>query len=622
MSGLDYSALGDGHGNHAGPAHSQAGPLGALNHFALAAMSGLAGFAANHIWNKIGAEKPSGPVNNFYDNTIDQDKYGLISQGPRVNFFSEKLSQAGFNLFADSLSDDSVDVDKYGLSSDGQGADPLTSIKGLHEIKVKPGVPGIFQVTFLGPSSIFIYPGLLTDEACKEFRTGAMDRNGWVFGVKAYDVNATANDGRRKIAVPTGVTDDVLRGRLLSWPPNKFKEQLQKADQLVGYDPKKLKEKTTLLRRSVIAVVKKDGTKTKAYWYFQGAIEEVIKKREIDERTQIVKKEIMQVEAAERLLGWRRKKQPTLIVSYGPPGSGKSTVLSALLRNKSFPPYDAWVDGNIDRIVATYDTAVPVIQKLILDQCLRCHIGTDMQDDPDIIGNPQCSPYIELWLHARSNEIYAASLPRLTRVNDELIAEGLRKKKNILLEMSGSRNRGLSGVGALLWASDLAKKHGYFLVFVYPLVTADKLYDRIKNRACETGQVPIPEEVSKTSSGNAVHNFLQVILPSAPLLADELVLWNNNKPPDNRKPLPMHNVLTKGMPFRPLAVSAASKGTAESKGWSIDNWAHYLNSFNKDLREGTADGLQRMEQTVSFLQESYRKNVQPQADVPPAATRG
>eukprot|EP00457_Paulinella_chromatophora_P003708 gb/GEZN01003716.1/.p1 GENE.gb/GEZN01003716.1/~~gb/GEZN01003716.1/.p1 ORF type:complete len:569 (+),score=49.06 gb/GEZN01003716.1/:84-1790(+) len=518
---------------------------------------------------------------------------------------------AGFATHLFSAQDSELGSNAAGLPHDGVGATSHTS-KSKDKVETpQPGPPyaqsliPLRNQTISGPSSLFVYPGLLPENA--KFMTGAMDRNGWIFGARLFWVNASGTSLRNSIAVPTGRSDDILIGRILSWPPAMFKEKMLIADKMVGYDPKN-KSNEVFMRRSVISVFRKDGSKMKAYWYFQGAVEEVTRKRATAERERIVAEELQRVEKSERKFGVKRRigvtsRKPILLITYGPPGSGKSTVVKSFLSHESLPPQEAWIDCNIDRLISSYDKAVPVLQQLTLDQCQRCHVGNEHELDSDL--GDECHPAIEKWLHARANEVYLEAYPRLSRVNDQLIETGFELRKNILFETTASRQAGLVGLGGLLWATSAAKKHGYKVVLIYPVVNADYLYKRIKTRACDTGQTPIPEEVSQRSVMNAFSNFHDILMPSANILVDEIVVWNNNKPPPSEGPLPMLIHPTKGMPCKALTTTAAS-AVADTQGWNLTEWTITLNELQRKQyghvdSEGTREGQTRWNEIIDFI---------------------
>eukprot|EP00808_Paulinella_micropora_P030825 g10556.t1 len=472
---------------------------------------------------------------------------------------------------------------------------------------LEPGPPGPLLVNPSnrsrgGPTSLFFYAGLFDEPG---FTSGSTQFDGYIFGTRLFYVNASSTSSRRtSVAVPTGRPDETLRGRLLVWPQETFLEKLALADRLVGYDPSHpALNQDTALRRSVISVFRKDGTKTKAYWYFQGAVEEETRRKELAELKRIVADELASVQAAERKFGITRrvKRQPTMIVTYGSPGSGKSTVVKTYLDIEGLPTQDAWIDCNIDRLIASYDKSVPVLQKLTMEQCTRCH-GGNIDDKLRESEDDECHPSIEKWLHRRANEIYENAVPRLGRVHDQLIETAFQKSQNILFETSGSREIGLVGLGGLVWAASAAKQKGYKVVLLYPVVSSHLLYERIKNRACDTGQIPIPEEVSRRNAANALHNFKKLILPSAAVVVDEIVLWDNNKPPPEKGPVPMLALSTTGMPCRELTKDDS---TEKKKSWNLMGWAATLNDLAKQKEacpsKGTADGQTKLRQILDFV---------------------
>eukprot|EP00457_Paulinella_chromatophora_P006517 gb/GEZN01006535.1/.p1 GENE.gb/GEZN01006535.1/~~gb/GEZN01006535.1/.p1 ORF type:complete len:504 (+),score=59.88 gb/GEZN01006535.1/:129-1640(+) len=132
--------------------------------------------------------------------------------------------------------------------------------QGVNKVLVKPGNPGPLQfLPFMGgskPSSanaLFLYAGAIQ----YKLAIGIGSEEGWVYGaVLAPNANQ---------ASITGDPAHILKGRILTWDPPTFQEQLALADELMGYDPSHPNE----VRREVVSVVRKDGSTTNAYWYYQ-----------------------------------------------------------------------------------------------------------------------------------------------------------------------------------------------------------------------------------------------------------------------------------------------------------------------------------------------------------------
>eukprot|EP00457_Paulinella_chromatophora_P009631 gb/GEZN01009702.1/.p1 GENE.gb/GEZN01009702.1/~~gb/GEZN01009702.1/.p1 ORF type:complete len:400 (-),score=51.00 gb/GEZN01009702.1/:81-1280(-) len=157
---------------------------------------------------------------------------------------------------------------------------------GLDSVLIRPGTLQDSAPSLFGPSSLFVYGPLRDDCEGQEFAKGAHAEDGIIYGAKLMSFSKIHEDsllshGRQlhawPSAHPTGDKGDVIQGRLMTWPflsspmsinsrPVTFEERLKAADRLRGYDP--VKPNQGYWKRSVVQVVHKDGTNTKAFFYY------------------------------------------------------------------------------------------------------------------------------------------------------------------------------------------------------------------------------------------------------------------------------------------------------------------------------------------------------------------
>eukprot|EP00457_Paulinella_chromatophora_P007178 gb/GEZN01007199.1/.p1 GENE.gb/GEZN01007199.1/~~gb/GEZN01007199.1/.p1 ORF type:complete len:445 (+),score=92.21 gb/GEZN01007199.1/:29-1363(+) len=147
--------------------------------------------------------------------------------------------------------------------------------EGVEKVLVKPGAPGPLNVVPAPkgnkgdnntkiPLCIFSYRSLtLHDNGPRHFELDAVSKeDGWVYG---------AQRPSGTLAIPTGNKAHILKGRLLCWKKYfDFKEKLSTADRFRGYNPNQ--PDLGWVRRGVVDVVKKDGSTTQAYWYYQDTL--------------------------------------------------------------------------------------------------------------------------------------------------------------------------------------------------------------------------------------------------------------------------------------------------------------------------------------------------------------
>eukprot|EP00457_Paulinella_chromatophora_P001882 gb/GEZN01001884.1/.p1 GENE.gb/GEZN01001884.1/~~gb/GEZN01001884.1/.p1 ORF type:complete len:676 (-),score=118.39 gb/GEZN01001884.1/:605-2632(-) len=142
---------------------------------------------------------------------------------------------------------------------------PFTPREGIEQVTIKPGPAGSILSLMppaqskQGPYCVFSYEPKKSD---KNFAAGSKSQDAWLFGAKLTGATDPL------LAIPTGNEGDVLKGRLLCWPPPAFPSKLRGADKLKGYDAEEPREEASV-GRSVVPVILKDGTAHEAWWYYK-----------------------------------------------------------------------------------------------------------------------------------------------------------------------------------------------------------------------------------------------------------------------------------------------------------------------------------------------------------------
>eukprot|EP00808_Paulinella_micropora_P020980 g9781.t1 len=157
-------------------------------------------------------------------------------------------SQFGFNNF--------------GGAETEQDWEPFSPRIGVDKVTVKPGPPSALLGIVTpdkGPTCLFTYGSLRDhDEGNLPFATGSKIRDGWLYG-------AALKRGK-KMANPTGLAADILKGRLLCWQRLPFQDKLRAVDKERGYVPGVTK---TSVKRGIVSVVLQDGQIENAYWFYE-----------------------------------------------------------------------------------------------------------------------------------------------------------------------------------------------------------------------------------------------------------------------------------------------------------------------------------------------------------------
>lgn len=175
--------------------------------------------------------------------------------------------------------------------------------------------------------------------------------------------------------------------------------------------------------------------------------------------------------------------QPFFILSFGPPGSGKSTVLGKILADLEIPS-TTLVKILIDDFIAKYSGYKSAIAALTREW------KADKLDTSAFIEASE-----EAYWFYRNNGA--------TAVEESVKLTAFRERYNIIKETTGQK------YGSTVEKVVEAKKKNYRTMLVYPFVSTDQLVERIKKRAEETGRFPDPAKLAAQVS-SAQKTFLQV----------------------------------------------------------------------------------------------------------------
>lgn len=188
------------------------------------------------------------------------------------------------------------------------------------------------------------------------------------------------------------------------------------------------------------------------------------------------------------------QKHPNLIITYGPAGSGKSSVLQQALKRLKIQQ-DDYINMNIDNIVENSDEFKSRIQE----------IKQDLDRDPTTAQKKAAELY-DAVRTCYGNDVY-----------DELLVKAFRNHYHVVFETTG---------GSLDWFARVilfATKAGYRTVAVWPYVDdVNELKKRVTTRGKETGRF-VPDQVVHSMYASAKKNFLCLAT-----LVDELYIYDNS----------------------------------------------------------------------------------------------
>ncbi|CEM02110.1 unnamed protein product [Vitrella brassicaformis CCMP3155] len=215
---------------------------------------------------------------------------------------------------------------------------------------------------------------------------------------------------------------------------------------------------------------------------------------------------------------------PTFIVGYGPPGSGKSHIVEWLsyLAPELQVTRDNTMDGNIDMVFQSL-RQFRVEYESMSQACANCTCTTD-----ELLGFRQ--------------RLYSVYRYFSDQVNDELLYLSTLERLNIYWETTG---------WATTWTLPIVekmKRWGYRVVVVYPLAFTHQLQQRASKREKEKGQIlNYPVSIARNAE-RATSNFLLLgASPNDTTLdvtgrrvlkgADRLLLVDNSGRKTSRRPL-------------------------------------------------------------------------------------
>eukprot|EP00808_Paulinella_micropora_P007396 g69057.t1 len=144
---------------------------------------------------------------------------------------------------------------------------PFQPSDGVDSVKVENMPPGALQVANPvllisegGPRCYFSYGAfMIRDSSNHVFTATAIVQDAWLYGARLFPPLV--------LAMPTGVPDHILKGRLYCFPQQVFAQRLKMLDEQRDFDPQHPEASDT--RRCIISVVRKDGTAATAVWYYE-----------------------------------------------------------------------------------------------------------------------------------------------------------------------------------------------------------------------------------------------------------------------------------------------------------------------------------------------------------------
>ncbi|AYV78599.1 MAG: hypothetical protein Edafosvirus19_26 [Edafosvirus sp.] len=160
---------------------------------------------------------------------------------------------------------------------------------------------------------------------------------------------------------------------------------------------------------------------------------------------------------------------PKLIITYGPPSSGKGYIIDDFVIKELNIPQTSIIRANVDEIVAK----IKGYQNEI-EQCKVYFSNILLNKDVDKTWSSKCNSIYKKY-RCESADI----------IVEKLLKYGIEKKLNIIFETTG---------GNVTWVIDNlisdAKKNGFTIYVVYPIANINIMAHRLLSRARVEGRYP------------------------------------------------------------------------------------------------------------------------------------
>jgi predicted ABC-type ATPase len=194
----------------------------------------------------------------------------------------------------------------------------------------------------------------------------------------------------------------------------------------------------------------------------------------------------------------------TVYISYGPPGSGKGSVLEYIHNNLGVSK-DTVIEVNVDSIIQGNHEVGDKFR--------------EYKDDLKKLENIKNNTNIEV-LQGR---LYSYFRWIADQISDMILQKAMLENYNILWETTGS-----SGIEYInKWITD-KKTKGYTVKIIYPYVELNTLKQRVKTRAKESGQIAASDKKITTMYKAAVKNLNKLKINKK-----DIIIIDNNDDPRN-----------------------------------------------------------------------------------------
>eukprot|EP00457_Paulinella_chromatophora_P009190 gb/GEZN01009246.1/.p1 GENE.gb/GEZN01009246.1/~~gb/GEZN01009246.1/.p1 ORF type:complete len:408 (-),score=58.69 gb/GEZN01009246.1/:27-1250(-) len=203
--------------------------------------------------------------------------YVQLGENPALplNLLRTAVGSIGFVLASGAGLIRGINILKSG-GADQQKSPSFFPTNGVESVTIKAGPPGAVAVvpppvaTESDTSCIFAY-GPRDEPGADELKADAAIESAWIYGAVLYIPEGTQDsDVVIPMAVPTGLSENVAKGRLLCFQDNNIASKLAQADQQQNFDPNNNQQ--FAVKRSVVNAVCKDGGTKAAFFYYTNEV--------------------------------------------------------------------------------------------------------------------------------------------------------------------------------------------------------------------------------------------------------------------------------------------------------------------------------------------------------------
>lgn len=233
----------------------------------------------------------------------------------------------------------------------------------------------------------------------------------------------------------------------------------------------------------------------------------------------------------------KMRQRPIFLVTLGPPGSGKTNIVTKLMRNRvwKLENFAEFIQDNMLSKIKPYKKSMALLQSK----------RSVMQSEEFM---------------SASQAIYAKYRPIIRHMRKMLLDIALREGLNIVFETTG----GGKSVDDMLVVLAAAREKGYYVEVVYPYVHSDVLHSRVEKRNKKLVRtVPLDEmHHIETKSLANIMRFVAV--------ANALTVFDNNLAMDE--------------PLTPLFKKFIPVGALETEDVHSDNLVDVIKKTRSDSR--------------------------------------